>query len=94
MSLADFCRCTPSEFRHISDAWARNTEQKRRDRWERTRMLCLCSLQPYSRSRLSPADIMQFPWDKAAEQDKEKEEIGREELYRRFAEAKRKAGLI
>ena len=58
--------------------------------WERMRMQCLCSLQPYSQKRLSPSDVMDFPWD---EKPKAAETISDEELMRRYEAARRRMGL-
>jgi len=65
MSMDDFCRCTPSEFYEVYESWGDMRTMDERARWERARMQCLCSLQPYSKSRLRPQDIMQFPWETA-----------------------------
>ena len=36
---------------------------KRRDDWERTRMLATLLLQPYSKKPLKPENVMLFTWD-------------------------------
>lgn len=64
MSMQDFERCTPSEFKATFDAWNGGRERLERGEWERVRMSCLCSLQPYSKKKLRPTDIMEFPWEK------------------------------
>lgn len=91
MSVEDFCRCTPSEFKAVSDAWSRHREQLERGRWERVRMTCLCSLQPYSKKRLSAEDIMEFPWERKPESPRE--ELSKEEELARYGAAKRAYGL-
>ena len=53
MRMDDFCRCTPSEFKAIFNQWKENSESRQRGEWERVRMACLCSLQPYSKSTLT-----------------------------------------
>lgn len=63
MSMDDFCRCTPSEFYAIHVAWQEIRDSEARSLWERTRMQCLCMLQPYSKKRLRAQDVMQLPWD-------------------------------
>lgn len=92
MSMQDFCQCTPFEFRAVFDAWQDWHQQRERGEWERVRMQCLCSLQPYSPKHLQAADIMQFPWEKESKETAKKEET-REETLARFEEAKRKWGL-
>lgn len=92
MGMNDFCRCTPSEFRAVWDAWNDRRMAVERDQWERLRMSCLCSLQPWTKQRLSPHDIMEFPWEE--KQEKQKQDIpDRQEIMRRYREEKRKAGL-
>lgn len=92
MSMQDFERCTPSEFHTVFDAWNRRREMLERGEWERVRMLCLCNLQPYSKKKLQASDIMEFPWEKQKEKADTPKET-REEINRRFAEAKRRFGI-
>ena len=89
MSRNDFCRCTPSEFKATWDAWNDMRQNRERGEWERLRMQCLCTLQPYTRKTLAPADIMTFPWEKPSPAEKR----GKEEVMRRYREAKAAAGL-
>ena len=97
MSMDDFCRCVPSEFYEAYEAWSEMRESTERGRWERMRMQCLCSLQPYSKDRLRAQDIMQFPWeqentsgDGAADKHAE---VSHEEMMARYREAKQRMGL-
>ena len=64
MSVDDFCRCTPLEFSAIAQGWNEGEQQRERSAWERTRMLCTTMLQPYSKKRLEPQDVMRFAWDR------------------------------
>lgn len=92
MGMDDFCRCTPSEFRAAWDAWNEMRQMREREAWEQVRMQCLCTLQPWSKERLSARDIMEFPWDDTKE--KASESIpDREEILRRYRKVKREAGL-
>lgn len=63
MSLDDFERCTPSEFRAVFDAWQQRQERDERRNWEQVRFLATASLQPYSKKTLKPTDVVTFPWD-------------------------------
>lgn len=92
MSMQDFERCTPSEFKATFDAWNGGRERLERGEWERVRMSCLCSLQPYSKKKLRPADIMEFPWEKQEVKTERREET-REEVNARYEKAKRRFGL-
>ena len=90
MSLDDFCRCTPAEFRSVADAWHRAEERRERSGWEQTRMQCLCMLQPYSRRRMEPRDVMRFPWDS---EETQTEKLTTKEIRERFERVKREQGL-
>jgi hypothetical protein len=61
MSVKDFDGCTPHEFKIIMDEWEKSHV---RDEWERTRMMCLCMIQPHTSEKLSARDVMKFAWDK------------------------------
>ena len=94
MSLVDFHRCTPEEFRAIYDFWSKNERESHRAMWETTRVLCLCVLQPHSRKRLNARDIMEFPWDNFEETTQRRcEENDPREVSLRYAEAKKRYGL-
>ena len=92
MSFDDFCRCTPSEFQTAWEHWNKWQEHNQQAEWERLRMACLCMLQPYSKNTLSARDVMQFPWEEDAK-TASRETVSKEELKRRYQEAKRAAGL-
>lgn len=97
MSKDDFCRCTPSEFYAAYDAWWQRETDLERGRWERMRMQCLCSLQPYSKKQLRVQDFMNFPWE-SEEQNatscrSQQNGQSREEIMERYREAKKRAGL-
>ena len=104
MSMEDFGRCTPSEFYAAYEAWGQMEQRRERGRWERARMQCLCSLQPYSKARLTAHDIMQLPWDDESEERgarsekspcrSEQRKLSHEEIMARYREAKKRAGLL
>ena len=95
MSVDDFCRCTPLEFRAIHEAWADNERRKERGAWERTRMQCTTMLQPYSRHRLDPEDVLRFEWDNPPGPLCEggDEKLTAKEIRERFEKVKREMGL-
>lgn len=67
-------------------------QSRGRGEWERLRMQCLCTLQPYSKKTLDASDIMSFPWE--TEQKSENEvKMDKEDTLRRYREAKAAAGL-
>lgn len=91
MSMDDFCRCTPSQFKEAFRYSQELEERRRRGAWSRTRTACLCALQPYSNRRLRAEDVMVFPWEKEGGGDGEG--LSKEEVARRFAAAKKRYGL-
>lgn len=66
MSLQDFCSMTPQEFREAHRTWLKTEESRMRGGWEMIRTLSGLLLQPYSKKRLKPADLLRFPWDSTA----------------------------
>lgn len=76
-------------------AWNEMQRNRERGMWERMRMQCLCSLQPYSKNKLKAEDIMRFPWEekKTSSSRSGENDMSREEVMRRYREAKKKAGL-
>lgn len=93
MSMDDFCRCTPSEFQEVFEAWNTLRENQEHTAWERVRMQCLCSLQPYSKKQLSASDIMEFPWEKKA-QPSERSAESTEDIKARYEAVKKRMGLV
>lgn len=63
MNLADFCSMTPEEFRQAHGAWLEAEESRVRSGWEMARTLSAFILQPWSKKRLKPSDVLKFPWD-------------------------------
>ena len=95
MSIDDFCRCTPSEFSAIAEGWNESEQHRQRAAWERTRMLCTTMLQPYSKKRLEPQDVLKFAWDPSTGSgtDDESEKLTAKEIRERFEKVKREMGL-
>lgn len=58
--------CVPMKFQAIWDAWKEHNEALTRERWEQTRFTAWAMLQPYSKKRLRPRDVMEFEWDKSS----------------------------
>ncbi len=96
MSMDDFCRCTPSWFYKVYEAWHEREQRLEQAGWERTRMQCLCMLQPYSKKKLQARDVMQFPWEVKNEEGRVEKEapLSREALMERYRKAKERAGLL
>jgi hypothetical protein len=96
MSLRDFERCTPSEFKAVWEAWQGREQRRERTSWEQTRLLCTTLLQPYSKKALRVRDVMEFPWDTDVapeEAPAAPKQPTREEEMERYRQAIRRAGL-
>ena len=91
MSVEDFCRCTPAEFRAVSDAYVETEGRHQRDEWERTRMQCVCMLQPYSKSKIDPKELMRFAWEE--EEGSQEDKLTTNEIWERFEKVKKEQGL-
>lgn len=87
MGLDDFCRLTPSQFAEVVRQHSRHTQEREHAEWERTRMTCMCLLQPHSKSRLKPTDIMRFPWEEQRTPQEETQQLTREEIMERYKQA-------
>lgn len=92
MSVEDFCRCAPLEFEAVMDAWAERETRRERGAWERLRMECLCTLQPYAGGALEKEDVMRFAWDEDKNAIHSRQEraygngVTREETVKRYRE--------
>lgn len=64
MSLDDFCRLSPREFRECSEAHRHYQEQKEQARWERMRLLACICIQPHIKGKMTPQKLVPLPWDK------------------------------
>ena len=93
MSLDDFSRCTPEEFRSVFDNWQELREYRMKESWEQIRMVCLCVLQPHSKNALSAKDVLSFPWDENSDRENETDNLSKEEIMARFEAAKRVYGF-
>ena len=97
MSRRDFEACTPDEFHRIWKTWVEIEQRHERAAWERTRLQCMCMLQPYSGKRtLQPGDIMKFPWDNESEDpaaSPQRPVLTREQEMEAYRQAKAAAGL-
>ena len=55
-------------------------------------MQCLCMLQPHSKKKLKPRDVLQFAWDGDHIED-ESEMITAKEIRERFEKVKKEMGV-
>lgn len=94
MTVDDFCRCTPLEFSAVYESWEESEQRRERAAWERTRLQCTTMLQPYSKHKLKPQDVLKFAWDtRTGATDEEEEQLSTKEIWERFEEVKREMGM-
>lgn len=64
MSYDDFCRSTPEELSMIFKTWQEHDEAAERQAWERARILAAIIIQPHTKKKLTPRQLLPLPWDK------------------------------
>lgn len=80
LSYDDFCGLTPSCFDAVYKAYTEKLEDAERIAWSRMRLQTCISIQPHIRKRLSPAELIKFPW----EAEDAKEDVSKEDALKRF----------
>lgn len=94
MTVDDFCRCTPLEFSAVYESWAETEQRRERAAWERTRLQCTTMLQPYSKHKLKPQDVLKFAWETGTgSRGEEAEQLTTKEIWERFEKVKREQGM-
>lgn len=88
MGMEDFCRCTPSEFRKVYDAWLKH----QRSGWEQARMLAMFVYAPYNKKRKRANEVWPLPWDNERKEEKH-EQLSKEERAERYRKAAERYGL-
>lgn len=48
-------------------SWAERETQLQQAEWERMRMLATITIQPHCRKKLTPGQLLKFPWEKRKE---------------------------
>lgn len=94
MSFEEFCAYDFDEFEHITRAWHSMTDEQNRDEWERMRILATICIQPHTKKKLTPKQLIPLPWDRrrnrrnnnAPELTKEQRRKRVEELMQRMGE--------
>ncbi len=64
ISYDDFCRLTPDEFGHVYEAFHKRREADYKEEWERVRMLAFIVIQPHLKKKITPQNLLPFPWEK------------------------------
>lgn len=85
----DFWMMTPSEFESVSAAWRVTQNARERGEWERMRTLASICIQPHVKNKLTPRQLLPFPWD---DDRQETESLTHDERMRRAEEARRRWG--
>ena len=84
MSYDDFCRCEFDEFTSIYNAWKEARENQSRECWEQTRILAAISIQPYTKKKITPQQLIPLPWDYEKMEGKDDVKLTEEERMDRF----------
>ena len=92
MSLGDFCLLPPEGFQNSWEAYSEQRNEDYRAAWERTRMLAAIAVQPYSKRRTTPQELLPFPWEKAERKKAASKPVTKEEGLKRFKELTGKEG--
>lgn len=69
MTYDDFCRLTPEEFEGVYKFYSEKAESLYKDGWERMRMQATLAVQPHVKKRLTPKELLPFPWEKKRTQE-------------------------
>lgn len=85
MRLDDFCRLTPREFGAVLTAYRECREADMHDSWERMRLLACITVQPHVRKKMTPTDLLKFPWEETRKPKTPR--LSKEEIRRRMEEA-------
>lgn len=65
LSYDDFCRLTFPEFREVCKVYNSAREDDYRTGWEQVRTEAAIMVQPHTRKRIKPRELLPLPWDKA-----------------------------
>lgn len=65
ISLTDFDQLDWPQVESISSAYQNKEQEVRQTTWEQTRQLMLVTIRPHLKkgTKISPQDILKFPWD-------------------------------
>lgn len=93
MSVDDFCGCTFDEFEAIHKTWRELEDNRERSNWERTRILAAISVQPHTRKRITPRQLIPLPWDNENKPKAEAPKLSAEDRRQRSQEIARRLGV-
>lgn len=66
LSPREFARLTPAEWGAIAESAHVREQHEEQRSWEQTRTLLYAIVSPYLSHRISPRELLPFPWDEAA----------------------------
>lgn len=92
LTLDEFCKYDYDEFESICKAWQDMTDAQNRDAWERTRILAAISIQPHTKKKITPKQLIPLPWDKKKETRSDEPQLTPEEKRKRFEELAHRLG--
>ena len=59
----EFRQMTVDEFDAVAKAYRESRESEYHDGWERMRVLASICVQPHVRKKVTPKELLKFPWD-------------------------------
>lgn len=93
LSFDDFCRLTPVEFEHVYKEFQDKCEVDYKDGWARMRMLATIVIQPHLKKKITPQQLLPFPWENATtKQEESTRQLTAAESLKRFEELAKKVG--
>ena len=93
LALDDFCRLSPEEFGVVCKAWHENQEALIRGDWERMRMHATITIQPHLKKKVTPRQVLPFPWEECKKKA-EAPKVSAEEARKRFLSLMERASSV
>lgn len=63
-------------------SWAEREKHLQQAKWERMRMLATITIQPHCRKKVTPTQLLTFPWEKKIPKNTVSRDIGRERFQK------------
>lgn len=92
LSFDDFCSLYAPEFTAICKAWRQQQEAEQQDAWERMRMHAAITIQPHTKSKLTPQKLLPLPWDKKKHKQANAPKLTKEQQRARYEDLLHRLG--
>jgi hypothetical protein len=60
----------PREWTNLVDGWNQKENRREQSEWERTRWMTTVLLNPHTKKRIKPKDLIVFPWENKLKKDR------------------------